>query len=146
MPKSNDRRRPHHAAHTLFFPAAALYAAIILPLSVYAIVSGRVIFPGLGNPLHHAHEMLFGFAPAVVAGFLINRVDQYRLWLLCGLWVASRFSFLLLPESFITSLLNIGFATLFVVTSAVPFLQSAKKWRNQIFAPTIITLGLALTV
>ena len=43
--------------------------------------------PGLSTALHHGHEMLFGFALAVVAGFLLPRLPRGRLYVMAGLWL-----------------------------------------------------------
>lgn len=133
------------AAQLLFFPAAAIHAAIVLPLSVYSLAFGQILLPGLTSPLAHAHEMVFGFAMAVVAGFLINRIERKKLWLLFGLWLAARLSFLLAPQNFLSHLANIAFASYFAAMAAPQFLTAAKKWRNRIFAPTVVALSLALT-
>lgn len=140
-PKTGDKL---HAAQSLFFPAAAIHAAIVLPLSVFSLALGQPFLPGLTNPLAHAHEMLFGYALAVVAGFLVNRIERKKLWLLFGLWLAARLSFLLTPQALLSHLANIAFASYFAAMAAPQFLTAAKKWRNRIFAPTIVTLSLAL--
>ncbi len=80
-------RPPRYAAQGLFFPAAAAYAAIAAPLSVCELVGGPPIVPGLATPAGHAHELLFGFALAVVAGFLITRTTRTRLYGLFALWL-----------------------------------------------------------
>src|SRR5690606_357933 len=56
-------------AHNWFFPAAALYAAIVLPLSLQIMLTQPGWLPGLATGLGHGHEMLFGFALAVIAGY-----------------------------------------------------------------------------
>jgi len=62
-------RRPNRLrSHRLFFPAACLYAAIALPLSMAAMLAGWDRTPGLAGS-HHGHEMIFGFALAVIAGY-----------------------------------------------------------------------------
>lgn len=48
-------------AHTVFFPAAALYTALIVPLSVYAFTSGKAWPAGLLGA-GHGHEMIFGLS------------------------------------------------------------------------------------
>lgn len=65
--------RPY-AAERWFFPAAALYGAVAVPLSVYSMLSGRQWLPAFATPMGHAHELLFGYALAVAAGFLVNRI------------------------------------------------------------------------
>ena len=48
---------------------ASVYAALALPLWVLQYAG---IVPGLRASAWHAHEMLFGFALAVVVGFLFT--------------------------------------------------------------------------
>ena len=55
-----------------FYLGAAAFAALAIPLWV-AMVLGRVSVPMVLPPLlWHAHEMLFGFAAAVIVGFLLT--------------------------------------------------------------------------
>lgn len=133
-----------HTAQSLFFPAAVVYTVLVLPLSVFSLTLGRPLLPGLTSPRAHAHEMLFGFALAVVAGFLINRIERKKLWLLFGFWLTARLSFLLAPQLILNHLANIAFACYFAAMAAPQFLAAAKKWRNRIFAPTVVALSLSL--
>jgi len=138
------QRLPRDAAQALFFPAAAAYAAIVAPLSVYGLVTYRPLLDGLSSPAGHAHELLFGFALAVVAGFLINRTTPLRLYGLFALWIAARLSFLIAPAGPAAALFNAAFA-IGLLTLVVPaFMKAAKKWRNPAIGPILITAGLAL--
>jgi uncharacterized protein involved in response to NO len=134
------------AAERLFFPAATLYGAAAVPLSVHGMLSGNPLLPGVASVAMHAHELLFGFAMAVVAGFLITRTTRARLGMLFGLWLAARASFLALPGSALAFAANATFAGLLGVTVAPQFLKSAKKLRNKSIAPLLIALCLAMLV
>ncbi|MDJ0943109.1 MAG: NnrS family protein [Kiloniellales bacterium] len=60
-----------------FFLAAALHAVLALPLWLL-IFSGRVDLGLTIAPSHwHAHEMLFGYLAAVLAGFLLTAVPNW---------------------------------------------------------------------
>ena len=60
-----------------FFLAAALHAVLALPLWLL-IFSGRIGPPlAVAPSLWHAHEMLFGYLAAVVAGFLLTAVPNW---------------------------------------------------------------------
>ncbi len=83
----------------VFFLAASVWAALAVAILVAGLIGG--IAPATARPLiaWHAHEMLFGFAGAGVAGFLLTAVPawtgQPRLqgWPLAGLlalWIAGR--------------------------------------------------------
>jgi uncharacterized protein involved in response to NO len=79
----------------------------------------------------HAHEMLFGFALAVVAGNQLGPMPVPRLALLVGLWAIARVTFLLTPQTIIATAANIAFATLLAAHLAPRLLSAAKKLRNQ---------------
>lgn len=89
-----------------FYLAAAVFAALAIPLWV-AIVLGRVSIAMAVPPvLWHAHEMLFGFAIAVIVGFLMTAgkawtgLDTPRgapLGALVALWIAARCAALAAP-------------------------------------------------
>ena len=60
-----------------FFLAGAVWAAVAIPLWLVVYVGGAVV-PTLLQPLvWHAHEMVFGFAAAVVAGFLLTAIPNW---------------------------------------------------------------------
>lgn len=66
-------RPPLKPIHTfwLFFPAASLWAAAVVPLSIYAVLSGSGWPPGLIGA-GHGHELIFGFALALIAGYTLG--------------------------------------------------------------------------
>jgi len=83
-----------------FFLAAAAYGPLLLALW-YAARSGWWMRPdaGLALPLLHAHELLFGFAAALVCGVLLTALPSWsgaaelrgpRLAALAALWLAGR--------------------------------------------------------
>lgn len=82
-----------------FFLGGALWAIAAMGLWIAAISGHITIAETYGAPNWHAHEMLFGFASAVLAGFLLTAVPNWtgRLpvsgWPLAGLfalWCAGR--------------------------------------------------------
>jgi len=82
-----------------FFLGAALFAGVAVPAWI-------VILAGIGDSVllstardWHVHEMLFGFLPAVITGFLLTAVPNWtdrpaiqgrELMLLFALWLAGR--------------------------------------------------------
>jgi len=82
-----------------FFFGAAVWAALAMVLWV-PMLSGHMILPAAFGPVGwHAHEFLFGFLGAVIAGFLLTAVPNWtgrlpivgwRLGLFAGLWLAGR--------------------------------------------------------
>ena len=87
-----------------FFLGGGIWAIVAMALWV-AVISGRIGLAGdYGAANWHSHEMLFGFASAVLAGFLLTAVPNWtgRLpvsgWPLAGLfalWCAGRAALLL---------------------------------------------------
>ena len=90
-----------------FFLGGGLWAVVAMVLWIAAI-TGRIEIAGAyGAPNWHAHEMFFGFASAVLAGFLLTAVPNWtgRLpvsgWPLGGLfalWCAGRIALLATDE------------------------------------------------
>jgi uncharacterized protein involved in response to NO len=82
-----------------FFLLAGLWAAIAVPLWL-AELHGHTMLPTAFDPVTwHGHEMLFGFAQAAIAGFLLTAVpnwtgrlpiQSWRLGVLALLFVAGR--------------------------------------------------------
>ena len=89
-----------------FYLGAALLACLIVPLWV-AVLLGFFELPLSGSPmLWHAHEMLFGFAGAVIVGFLLTAVKAWTglatlrgAWLgaIVLVWLGARIAALLMP-------------------------------------------------
>ncbi len=129
-------------ANAWFFPAAALYAALILPYSVLALLGLLPTPPGLATSAGHAHEMLVGFALAVIAGYLLGPQPLRFTLALLGCWALARLGFLLWPGSWL-ALASAGAFAAGLAWKVLPrFLGAAKKWRNQTVAPVVAGLGL----
>ncbi|MBU0918465.1 MAG: NnrS family protein [Pseudomonadota bacterium] len=129
-------------ANAWFFPAAALYAALILPYSLLALLGLLPALPGLATSAGHAHEMLFGFALAVIAGYLLGPQRLRFTLTLLGCWALARLSFLLWPGSWLALICAAAFATGLAWKVLPRFLGAAKKWRNQSVAPVVAGLSL----
>lgn len=86
-----------------FFLCAAAWAAIAVPVWLAAHVHGYTLGGGLPIALWHAHEMVYGFGLAAVAGFLLTAIPNWTgrlpvrgaaLAALAGLWLAGRVALL----------------------------------------------------
>jgi uncharacterized protein involved in response to NO len=87
-----------------FFLAGAGFATLAIALWL-AFLSGALYWSPAGGALAwHRHEMMFGFAAAIVAGFLLTAVQNWTatpgltgrpLALLTGIWLAGRLVWLL---------------------------------------------------
>jgi uncharacterized protein involved in response to NO len=134
--KANPRRLV--AGNVVFFPMATVYAIFVLPASVLAMLGLTGALPALVSGSGHAHEMLFGFALAVVVGNQLGPTSMLRLAALAGLWVVARATFLWAPQSIAAATANIAFAALLATQLAPRLLGAAKKWRNQAL-PLVLT-------
>ncbi len=139
LPKRRSQRPPF--ANALFFPAASLYGALIIPVWVLGLLGPAPVLPGLAGSLGHAHEMLFGYALAVVVGYLLGPQPALVTLSLLASWVLARLGFLLAPGTWLAWLP----ALLFAVGAAwrvVPrFSLAAKQWRNKTLAPLVAALA-----
>ena len=114
----------------LFFPAAALYAATVLPWSVLSM-TGLLAGPGsLSSGPGHAHEMLLGYALAVVAGHQLPPRPLPRVLLLFGSWALARAAFVAWP-GIAASILDAVFIAALGMHVAPRLFRAAKKLRNQ---------------
>jgi len=87
-----------------FFLLAAIWASLAMALWMGSR-AGLAVLPGAIDALAwHKHEMLFGFAAAAMAGFILTAIPNWtgrlpisgwRLAALVGLWGLGRFAFLL---------------------------------------------------
>ena len=136
-----------------FFLGGALYAlaAMLVWLPQY---TGALSLPGVFAPLvWHAHEMIFGFIPAVIAGFLMTAVPNWTgrmplqgapLLALALIWLAGRLAIALSGV--------IGWAATMIVDAAFPValvavmgreIVAGKNWRNLRVLAIVGVLALA---
>ncbi|WP_302139864.1 NnrS family protein [Halomonas alkalicola] len=141
--------RPGRTASTVpawrwLFPLAALHAALLVPLSLLSLYHLQEV-PLLASPAAHGRELLFGFALAVIAGYLLGPLPPRRLRLLVGLWLLARLGGLVWPGALPVILADAGFV-LFVAWHLVPRFIAAKKWRNRVLSPLLGLLCLLALV
>ena len=121
----------------LFF-GAALFAGVAVPAWI-------LLLTGVGDSeisaarQWHVHEMVFGFLPAVITGFLLTAIPNWtertpirgrELMLLCTLWLAGR---LVMAVPFLTPLLSACVDAAFLVTVAGLVwreIAAAKSWSH----------------
>lgn len=153
-PLSRSRHAPLAAkGFRPFFLGAAAFAALILP--VWLCTLAGVLSPGryLDVVTWHAHEMIFGFAVAVIAGFLLTAVGNWTaretvvgrpLLFTAALWGAGRIAMALagqLPRG-VPALVDLAFLPLIAVLIARPMI-AARKGRNLIMVAVLTALWLA---
>ncbi len=136
-----------------FFLLAAMSASMLLLLWILQLEGFLNVGGRYGVAGWHAHEMIFGYTAAVIAGFLLTAVRNWtrlptasglRLVALVGLWLAGRVVMLaagLLP-TITVAIIDSAFLPLLAV-SLVPSLWRAQAWRNLILIGLIGVLALA---
>jgi uncharacterized protein involved in response to NO len=81
------------------FLLSGVYALVMVPLWLYRFAHASVPFGDLPGVYWHAHEMLFGFIVAAIAGFLLTAVPSWTgsrgfggrpVMIITALWLAGR--------------------------------------------------------
>src|SRR5690554_5377266 len=130
-------------ANLYSFPLAALYAALILPLSVGGQLGWFSVPAGLQTAWRYANEMIFGYALAIIASYVARIQKKSYVFSMITLWLFARISFWLDPTNIFTTLFNLVFVGAVVWKLAPIFLRTAKKWRNK--SVGFILVGLAVS-
>ncbi|AVS96343.1 NnrS family protein [Paracidovorax avenae] len=132
-----------------FYLLAAAFAAISVPLWALQF-AGWLGRPYLAGPLWHAHEMLFGFALAVIVGFLFTAGRNWTgqptpagagLAALVALWLAARV-LVLTPFTTAAAWANIAFPLAAAIALAVPLVR-ARSRRNYFFVGLLAMMAAA---
>lgn len=129
-------------ANQYWFPFAALFAAIYLPLSIAGQMAWLPLPVGFNSPLAHGHEMIFGFAMAVVAGYVLGPQTRFFTFSLIAIWLAARLSFAFQGFSTLAAVLNTLFFLLLLRKVIPVFLRAIKRWMNGTVG--VVVAGLAL--
>ncbi len=139
-----------------FFLLAAAFGAVVVP--AWLLVLGGVLRTNayLDATSWHAHEMVFGFAVAVIAGFLLTAVGNWTqretavgapLLALSVLWVLGRIAMVaagLLPRG-VPAIVDLSFLPMLVWILARP-LVAAKSRRNFVMLAVLCALFAANVV
>jgi len=129
-----------------FYVGGALLAALIVPLWVAMFLGQVQLTPSVPPLLWHAHEMLFGFAVAIIVGFLLTAgkawtglATPHGSWLaaLALLWLAGRVTSVVGPYA-VYAVLDLALLPL-VAAILVTLLLRSRNYRN-------LPLGLILAL
>ena len=133
-----------------FYLGAAAYGMLAVPLWV-AMLLGQVSLNLSVSPvLWHAHEMLFGFAVAVIVGFLLTAGKAWTglatprgavLAALAGLWLAARLAAVFAPYA-VYAVLDLLLLPL-VAAILITVLVRAGSWRNLPLGAILLLLTVA---
>ncbi len=133
-----------------FYLLGALFAALGVPLWVAVYLGAASLPPGLAPQVWHSHEMVFGFAMAIITGFLFTAVRNWtnlptptggHLALLAAVWLAARVAFLAGAVG-IGVLIELVFLAL-VAAALLTVLLRAKNRRNYFVGALCVVMALA---
>lgn len=135
-----------------FFLLAGLAAVALIALWML-VWMGRLPVAGAyyGIVGWHAHEMLFGYATAVIAGFLLTAVRNWTgidtpaglpLAALALLWLAGRVAALLPLPGPVIATIDLAFLPL-VTVALYPALMKGKNRINRLFLPLLGAMAIA---
>jgi len=130
-----------------FYLLASVFGAFSILLWT-AQVSGYLPARYLQDSVWHAHEMLFGFTTAVIAGFLLTAVRAWTneptptgapLMALAALWVCGRV-LVLTPFGAAAAIVNAAFPAAIAAAIAIPLVRARSK-RNYFFVALLVLIG-----
>lgn len=135
-----------------FFLAAGIFAVISMLMWMANYSFGLTVpLKGLANFHWHAHEMIYGFALAVISGFLLTAIKnwtgvqtlQYRgLIALTALWLGARVCLLFGTHYIVlAALLDLLFNLFLFFAMLKPVLQ-VKQWKQIGIVSKILLLGI----
>jgi uncharacterized protein involved in response to NO len=136
-----------------FFLAAGIFALVVMPLWLGALVLGWPLGGAVYGPVWwHGHEMLFGYAVAPLAGFLLTTIPNWTgrlpvsgrpLLALVGLWASGRLA-IAYPDglgSWLAATIDGAFLPVFTLICAREII-AGKNWKNLKVAAILVTFSL----
>lgn len=150
----SEQAQPHRFAlfdygFRPFFLFAACYAALAVPVWITIWRGSLGWQPPMPAMLWHGHEMIFGFAVAALAGFMLTAVPNWtgeaairgpRLMLLVALWAAGRIA-AFLPWSPPFAILDIAFLPALALVLGPAVIQRNGR-RNGVLIVVLLLLTL----
>ena len=142
-----------YALFALGFRPFYLVASLFASLSVVLWIGGYAgVLPHVygGDPVRHAHEMIYGFAVAVIVGFLFTAGRNWSgrptphgplLAAFVALWLAGRL-LAFTPWTMAAALVSAAFPVAAAAALAVPFVQAGLR-RNYFFLGLLVAIGAA---
>ena len=139
-----------------FFLLSATWAALAVPLWLAFLAGAGTVPTLLPPPIWHAHEMVFGYAAATAAGFLLTAIPNWTgrmplqggpLAALVGLWIAGRVAEFVSARigAPAAAVLDLSFPVAFLVAVAREIV-AGRNWRNlpMVAALTLLLVGNSL--
>jgi uncharacterized protein involved in response to NO len=121
-----------------FFLLAGLYAALAVPAWIWIYAHNAAPFGALPPHFWHGHEMLYGFAGAAIAGFLLTAVPSWTqsrgfgglpVILLTLLWLGARIFVALLGDApmWLIAVVELSFFPAVAALIAPPLLRARNR-------------------
>ena len=137
----------------LFFLGASSHAFFLM------LIWGSILFLGFSIDLDklsisqwHAHELIFGYAGAVIAGFLLTAVTNWTkeetltgipLLVVFSIWLLARLIWFIAPHlQFICGLLDLLFLFMILIAIARPIIKT-KQWPQLVIATKLLIIIIA---
>ena len=142
IPRLRDYRGPVLLSYGFrpFFLFGAIYAGLAV-LAWLPIFNGELNLTSAFSPIDwHAHEMLYGYLPAVVTGFLLTAIPNWTgrlpiqgmpLLTLVLVWLAGRLCVTFSAQTgwLLAAIVDVSFLAL-VVAATAREIVAGKNWRN----------------
>lgn len=123
-----------------FFLLSALFAVILMAVWILLYTNAVQLNSYYGFIDWHSHEMLFGYAAAVIAGFLLTAVRNWTnvdtisktpLAVLAGVWLLARILPFTPAPGILIALVDVSFFFFLALAIAHPIIK-VKQWSNLI--------------
>ena len=134
-----------------FFWLGALFSVVSILVWALSFTGNLLFMPYGSGYFWHVHEMLFGFAVAIIVGFLLTAVQTWTkqpsvkgvpLAFLVLIWLSGRIlmAFPDLAPDYVIAALDLAFLPLAAYFLAVPIVR-AQMWRNLFFVPIFLIMA-----
>ncbi|MFT4938673.1 MAG: hypothetical protein ACI88A_001702 [Paraglaciecola sp.] len=136
-----------------FFLFGGVFACVAMLLWILTLTGILAFSPFINALWWHSHEMLFGFVPAIIVGFLLTAVQTWtgvpgirstQLLLVFSLWALARILLAInwsLPMPLVMAI-DLAFLPLAAWYLARPIF-ALKQFRNMFFVPLLLAMTLA---
>jgi uncharacterized protein involved in response to NO len=142
IPRLRDYRGPTLLSYGFrpFFLLGAVYAGLTI-LAWLPMFNGELVLSTAFGPIDwHVHEMLYGYLPAVVTGFLLTAIPNWTgrlpilgmpLLTLVAVWLAGRVAVTFSAEIgwLLAAIIDVSFLIL-VIAATAREIVAGKNWRN----------------
>lgn len=131
-----------------FYFLAGIFAIVTLALWTAHYANWFVDILYLHNSLWHAHEMIFGYAFAVIAGFLLTAICNWtglstptgsKLVMIVALWITGRI-LVATPWLLAAAVADTAFVLALVIAIGIPLVASGNR-RNYFFIALLLAIG-----